>query len=137
MLLLGSTVAFAAIAVAALGVTNTIMASIRTRRWQLGVLRSVGFTRGQMLRLILAEAILLGLVGCGLGVMGGLELSFDGRGLWKKVVGYAPPIDVPWDVVGIGVAIIVGVALIASLYPAARAAREEPLSLLQAGRAGV
>ena len=47
LLLLMSTVAFAAIAVAALGVTNTIMASIRTRRWQLGVLRSVGETPGQ------------------------------------------------------------------------------------------
>ncbi|HEV8292288.1 MAG TPA: FtsX-like permease family protein, partial [Tepidisphaeraceae bacterium] len=137
LLLLGSTVAFAAIGVAALGVTNTIMASIRTRRWQLGVLRSVGLARAQMMRLILAEAILLGLVGCGLGVMAGIELSFDGRGLWKKVVGYAPPIDVPWDVVGIGVLIILGVALLASIWPAARAANEEPLSLLQAGRAGV
>jgi putative ABC transport system permease protein len=137
LLLLMSTVAFAAIGVAALGVTNTIMASIRSRRWQLGVLRSVGLGRGQMMRLILAEAILLGLVGCALGVIGGIELSFDGRGLWKKVVGYTPPIEVPWDMVGIGVAIILGVALVASLWPAITAAREEPLSLLQAGRAGV
>ena len=136
LLLLMSTVASAAIGVAALGVTNTIMASIRTRRWQLGVLRSVGITRAQMLRLILSEAILLGLVGCALGVMAGLELSFDGRGLWKKMVGYTPPIDVPWQTVGMGVLIIVGVALVASIWPAARAAGEEPLSLLQAGRAG-
>src|SRR5205814_3121360 len=63
LLLLMSTVAFSAIGVAALGVTNTIMASIRTRRWQLGVLRSIGITRWQMLRLLLAEALLLGLVG--------------------------------------------------------------------------
>jgi putative ABC transport system permease protein len=136
LLMLMSTVAFAAIGVAALGVMNTIMASIRTRRWQLGVLRSVGITRWQMLRLILAEAILLGLVGCALGVILGLQLSLDGVGLWKRTVGYTPPLDVPWDMVLIGVAIIVAIALLASLWPAARAAREEPLSLLQAGRAG-
>jgi putative ABC transport system permease protein len=89
-----------------------------------------------MLRLILAEALLLGLVGCGLGVMAGLELSFDGVGLWKKLVGYTPPLDVPWDMVWLGVSIILGVAFLASLWPAVSAAREEPLSLLQAGRAG-
>ncbi|HEV8604278.1 MAG TPA: FtsX-like permease family protein [Tepidisphaeraceae bacterium] len=137
LLLLVSTVAFAAIGVAALGVVNTIMASIRTRRWQLGVLRSVGISRGQMLRLILAEAILLGLVGCVLGVMGGLELSFDGVGLWRRMVGYTPPIDVPWPMVWLGMGIIVGVTVVASLWPAITAAREEPLALLQAGRAGV
>jgi putative ABC transport system permease protein len=60
----------------------------------------------------------------------------DGLGLWRRVVGYTPPMDVPWDMVWLGVAIIVGIALLASLWPAARAAREEPLSLLQAGRAG-
>ena len=45
LLLLVSTVAFAAMAVASLGVTNTIMASIRSRRWQFGILRSIGVTR--------------------------------------------------------------------------------------------
>ena len=87
--------------------------------------------------LILAEGLLLGLVGCGLGVMAGIELSFDGRGVWKKMVGYTPPIDVPWDMVLRGVAIILGVALVASLWPAIRAALAKPLALLQAGRAGV
>src|SRR5258706_434012 len=135
LLLLMSTVAFAAIGVAALGVTNTIMASIRTRRWQLGVLRSIGITRWQMLRLILAEALLLGLVGCGLGVLAGLELSLDGRGIWKKMIGDTPPLDVPWDMVWLGVSIILGVAFLARLWPAASAAPEEPLLPLQTGRA--
>ena len=55
-------------AVAALGVTNTIMASIRSRRWELGVLRSIGVTRGQLLRMVLAESALLGIVGSALGL---------------------------------------------------------------------
>jgi putative ABC transport system permease protein len=52
------------------------------------------------------------------------------------VVGYMPPLDIPWDRILLGVAIIVGITLLSSLWPAAQAAREEPLSLLQAGRAG-
>ncbi len=69
--------------------------------------------------------------------MGGLELSFDGVGLWRRMVGYTPPIDVPWPMVWLGMAIIVAVTVVASLWPAITAAREEPLALLQAGRAGV
>jgi hypothetical protein len=132
---LATTVALAAIAVASLGVINTIMASVRTRRWQLGVLRSIGVTRGQMLRLILSEGLLLGLVGCALGVGTGLLMTFNANGMSGKMIGYAPPIVIPWDKVGGGALIIMGVAFLASLWPAADAAREQPLELLQAGRA--
>jgi putative ABC transport system permease protein len=133
---IGSLVAFAAIGVAALGVTNTLIASVRTRTWQLGILRSVGMTRWQLLRLILAEGLLLGLVGSALGILAGIELALDGLGLWRKVIGYTPPLDIPWEMVLQGVSIILGVALISSAYPALRAAFSKPLDLLQAGRAG-
>jgi putative ABC transport system permease protein len=135
LLLLLSTVALAAIGVASLGVTNTIIASIRTRRWQLGILRSIGLTRLQMLRLILAEVVLLGLVACAMGVAGGLFLSKDATGLSAKILGYRPPMDIPWPIIWLGVGIIMAVALLAGAWPAIRASREEPLALLSAGRA--
>lgn len=130
-----STVAVAAIAVASLGVMNTIMASIRSRRWQLGVLRSIGVTRGAMVRLLVAEALLLGSVACVLGVAAGLLMAVNARGLSMRLAGYGPPIVVPWDVVAFGVGLIMAVAAVSSLWPSARAAREEPLELLQSGRA--
>lgn len=135
LLALLSTVALAAIGVASLGVANTIIASVRTRRWQLGILRSIGVTRLQMLRLILAEVVLLSLVASALGVAGGLLMFADAHGLSMKVLGYNPPIDVPWDMVWIGVGIIIAVGLLAGAWPAIRASREEPLALLSAGRA--
>jgi putative ABC transport system permease protein len=134
-LLLISTVAFAAMAVASLGVTNTIMASIRTRRWQFGILRSIGVTRSQLLRLVIAEAILLGLVGCALGVPAGLQLAIDAQAVQVAVTGYAPALYIPWNFVALGVGIIIAVALVASLGPALLVARTQPLDLLQAGRA--
>src|SRR5207248_2360840 len=88
LLLLVSTVAVAAMAVASLGVTNTIMASVRSRRWQFGVLRSIGVTRGQLMRLVLAEATLLGIVGVTLGLTAGGLMSANARGLSRWLVGY-------------------------------------------------
>ena len=137
LLLLVSTVAFCAMAVASLGVTNTIMASIRSRRWQFGILRSVGVTRSQLLRLVLAEALLLGIVGCGLGLIAGIEMSIDAHQLSRITLGYAPPIVVPWGIVWIGTGIVLAIALIASVTPAVSVARTEPLELLQAGRAAM
>jgi putative ABC transport system permease protein len=131
-----SSVALAAIAVASLGVTNTVMASIRSRRWHLGVLRSVGLTRGELLRLIVAEALLLGLVAAVLGVTAGLLMSYNANGLSWRIMGYHPPIKIAWDKVLMGVSIIIGVSLAASLAPAIKSAKEEPLALLQTGRAG-
>jgi putative ABC transport system permease protein len=135
LLLLISTVAFAAMAVASLGVTNTIMASVRTRRWQFGILRSIGVTRGQLLRLVLAEAFLIGLVGCGLGLAAGFEMAFDANRLSAVVTGYFPRMFIPWPIIWLGVGIVMLISLLASLWPAITVARSEPLSLLQAGRA--
>lgn len=135
MLLLVSTVAFAAMAVAALGVTNTVMASIRTRRWQFGILRSIGVTRSQLLRLVLAEALLLGAIASVVGAVAGLEMSVNAEAMVVLVTGYKPPLVIPWNYVFIGAGIVLTVSLLASLWPAAWVARAHPLDLLQAGRA--
>ena len=135
LLLLVSSVAFAAMAVASLGVTNTIMASIRSRRWQFGILRSIGVTRSQLLRLVLAEAFLIGLIGVALGLAAGFLMSLDANQLSAVLTGYKPPIYVPWPIIWVGVGIVMGISMLASLWPAATVARREPLTLLQAGRA--
>jgi ABC-type antimicrobial peptide transport system permease subunit len=135
LLLLTSTVAFAALAVASLGVTNTVMASIRSRRWQFGVLRSIGVTRGQLLRLVLAEAILLGVVATALGLLVGSLMVTDARALQLLMTGYRPPIALPIWTLLIGISAVLLVALVASFWPARTVARTEPLKLLQAGRA--
>jgi putative ABC transport system permease protein len=134
ILMLVSSVAFAAMAVASLGVTNTIMASVRSRRWQFGVLRSIGVTRGTLLRLVLAEAALLGLVACALGLAAGALMSVDAHALAVLMTGYNPPLVTPWNVVGWGMLIVMAISLAASAAPAAAVALAEPLTLLQAGR---
>jgi putative ABC transport system permease protein len=135
LLLMIAAVPLAAMLVASFGVTNTIMAGIRSRRWQLGVLRSIGLTRSQLLRLILCEATLVGFVGCAMGLTAGALMSVDARELSRVVTGYYPPVVVPWEIIGVGTAMVMFITLLASVWPALAVARTEPLSLLQAGRA--
>jgi len=135
LLLLLTTVAFSAMAIASLGVTNTIMASVRSRQWQFGILRSIGVTRGQLMRLVMGEALLLGIVGCLLGLAMGLLMSVNAMGLSRYILGYVTPLTPPWPMIGLGVAIILAVALLAGIWPSASAARSQPLTLLQSGRA--
>jgi putative ABC transport system permease protein len=118
-----------------MGVTNTIMASIRSRRWQLGVLRSVGLCAGQLLRLVLAEAFLLGAVGLVLGLGCGTVLAIDARTLGADMLGYLPPVIIPWGYIAIGCGSVMIVAVAAALWPAIHVSRAQPLTLLQAGRA--
>src|SRR5436305_5188675 len=115
MLSMLSIVAYASIAVGALGVTNTIMASVRSRRWQFGILRSIGVTRSQLMRLVLGEAILLGLVGCALGLAAGFLMSVDANGLSGYILGYVVPMAPPWKIISIGTMIVLGTAVLASL----------------------
>jgi putative ABC transport system permease protein len=135
LLLLLSTVAFSAMAVASLGVTNTVMASVRSRQWQFGILRSIGVTRGQLMRLVMGEAVLLGVVGCLLGLAMGFLMSVNALGISKSVIGYVTPLTPPWSMIGLGVGIILVVSLLAGIWPSASAARSQPLTLLQSGRA--
>jgi putative ABC transport system permease protein len=134
LLLLISVVPFAAMAVASFGVANTIMASIRSRRWQLGVLRSIGLTQSQLLRLVLAEALLVGIVGCALGIAAGSVLAIDAREMLRVVLGVYPPVAVPWGILWIGTLVVMIIALLAALWPAITTARTAALTLLQAGR---
>lgn len=137
LLMLAGTVAWAAMAVASLGVVNTIVASVRSRTWQFGILRSVGVTRGMLARLILAESALLGLIGALLGLGCGLLMAINARQMVNLLIGYHPPLVVPWTVLLAAFGIVVAVSVAAGAAPAVAAARRAPLELLEAGRAAM
>jgi putative ABC transport system permease protein len=137
VLLLASTVAWSAMAVSALGVTNAIVASVRSRTWQLGILRAIGLSRGTMGRLLLVEGVALGVMGCMIGLAAGLLLSFNVRKFSAAMIGFDPPIVVPWGVVVIGCLGVLLLSLIATLGPALHSARKPVLNLLSAGRSGI
>jgi putative ABC transport system permease protein len=65
-----------AIIVAIFSVINTLLASILDRTREIGVLRAIGATQGQMRRIIVAEAALMGLIGGSLGLIAGTLMSY-------------------------------------------------------------
>lgn len=129
-----SSIAMLATLVASLGVVNTIMAGIRSRQWQLGILRSIGLTRGQLLRLIVAEAVMLGLLAGLMGVAGGVICSFNAHQVAAMLVGIDAPTVWPVGMMMAGVGVTILIAVVAGLYPAVQVARTEVLTLLKASR---
>jgi putative ABC transport system permease protein len=123
--------------ITSLAVVNTVVASVRSRRWDLGILRAIGTTRGALVRLILAESILIGCVVCVLGVGFGLMAGWCGAGMSRYLSpfgGMSTPLVVPWSQLAFGAGASLLLCLIAALWPAVTTGREEPLSLLQGGR---
>lgn len=124
--------------VTSIGVINAVMASIRARRWEMGVMRAMGITRFALFRLIIAEAVLIGLVACLLSLAFGVMAGWCGTGLSRYVSffgGMATPLIIPWTKLSLGFAITLALCLAAALWPALTTGRSEPLKLLQAGRA--
>jgi ABC-type antimicrobial peptide transport system permease subunit len=87
------------------------------------------------MRLVMGEALLLGIVGCLLGLAMGFLMSVNGLGITKSVIGFVTPMTPPWPMIALGVGIILVVSLLAGVWPSAGAARSQPLELLQSGRA--
>lgn len=126
--------------VTSLGVINTVMASVRARRWEFGILRSQGVTRSGLFRMILTEGILIGLITCLLSLGFGIFSGWCGTGISQYVSffgGLAPPLVIPWAPLSIGLGIAMGLCLAAAMWPAFSTGRTEPLRLLQEGRAAM
>ncbi|WP_254508382.1 ABC transporter permease [Anatilimnocola floriformis] len=126
--------------VTSLGVINTVLASIRARKWDMGIMRSVGVTRFQLFRLILAEALLIGIVACLLSLAFGAMAGYCGVGVTRYVNvrgGQVTTLIIPWIPILYGFAITLSLCLIASIWPAIRTAFKEPLTLLQQGRTAI
>lgn len=132
-----SLVPLLAMAIAALGVVNVMLASVRARRWEMGVLRSVGFTGGELARAVLAEGALVGVVAFLLSLLFGVLAGWCGCEFSQYVSffgGLHPPLVVPWGAITIGLGITVTLATLAAVVPALRVGRTRPLKLLQEGR---
>ena len=98
---------------------NTISQSVRERIGELGVLKAIGFTNGQMLALVLLESCLLSLLGGALGL--GLAELIVARG--DPTHGMLPLFFFPTRdlVIGLGISLVLG--LITGVFPALQAMR--------------
>ena len=120
-----------AAAVASVGVANAMQAGVYSRRRELGVLHAVGMTRGQLARLILGEALVVGLAGAVLGVAAGLYGVRMGAVVHELRTGVPLAFVVPFGALAVTVAVAVGATIIASIAAAARAGRANVIDLMK------
>lgn len=112
--------ALVAVLIAALGIVNTLTMGVVERIREIGILRAIGMSRTQVMRMVVVEAALLGVVGCVLGVATGLAV---GAGLFD-LGGRAASLDaLPWPAIAAATALGLGLPALASLYPSLVAAR--------------
>jgi putative ABC transport system permease protein len=111
--------------VGAVGVGNIMLISVLERRSEIGLRRALGATKGQIRSQFLAEAILLAVLGGGVGVSAGALATavYATTKHWATVI---PALA--WGG-GLGAALAIGA--IAGLLPALRAARMSPTEALR------
>ena len=110
--------------VAALGVVTALLISVLQRRRELGLLRAVGATQPQVMKSVLAEAMLMGLLGTVLGFALGLPLEWYLLDVvLREESGFIFEMRIPWaEAAGIGLISIL-TATVAGLIPALHAVR--------------
>jgi putative ABC transport system permease protein len=125
-----------ALAVASLGIINTLVMAILERRREIGILKALGAADRDIRRLFFAEAGVMGLVGGILGValgwLIGSALTFGTNVYLRRQE--LPPIDlssIPWWMVAGAIGFSVAVSLAAGIYPASRAAKLNPVEALR------
>jgi putative ABC transport system permease protein len=125
-----------ALAVASIGIVNTLVMAILERRREIGIMKAIGASDGDVQKLFFAEAGVMGLfggvVGVALGWAIGQVINF-GMNIYLKRQHFGPEHiwSVPWWLVGGAISIAVIVSLVSGLYPAARAARLDPVQALR------
>ena len=112
--------AIVAVVVAALGIVNTLTMGVVERVRELGVLRAIGMSRRQAMRMIVVEATILGIVGVVLGSLAGIGA---GAVLLQLGGGLGAPGGIPWQPIGIAAVLGLVLPAFAAVYPARMAAR--------------
>jgi len=122
-----SAVGLIALVVAALGISNAMLAAVRERRREIGVLKAIGARDRDVYRVFLVEAATLGFLGGVFGtILGWCIAAMVGRVVngylaAQRLVGVQ--LTLPWLVVVGGILGSTTLALVAGTLPAVRAAR--------------
>ena len=121
---------FALITPALVAMVNTLAINVMERTREFGMLRAVGSTRKQVSRMVLAESLLLALLGTSLGILVGIVMGY-----WMvagmNVAGFVVQYDFPAEGIVITLAVGLLFGILAADAPARRASRMEIVNALR------
>jgi putative ABC transport system permease protein len=115
-------IALVSLVVGGIGIANVMLVSVTERIREIGIRRAVGAKKIHILVQFLIEAVILGLLGGILGIVGGMTLNHFsiGEGLL-----------LPWKWIGYSFIVCAGIGIVAGLYPALRAANKDVIEALR------
>ena len=128
---------FAVIALlaAGFGIVNTLLMSVQERTREIGLMKAMGMASGKVFALFSVEAVVIGLLGSGLGTVIGMGVGTVisdalAAGMFADIPGLTLIAFDPVTILAT-TALVVGLALVAGAVPAARAARANPVESLR------
>jgi len=132
------------VAVAAFNIVSTLVMVVTDKQADIAILRTLGCTPASILAIFVVQGTAIGVLGTGLGVCGGVVLASNVEtvvGFIERMAGFkflAPdvyyisdlPSEIQWSDVGLIAIISFSLSVMATLYPAWRAARTRPAEAL-------
>jgi putative ABC transport system permease protein len=122
-------VSIIAMLIGVISMLNTMIMSVMERTQEIGILRAVGWPRSRIVRMVLGEAIFLGLAAATIGTLGAVAMTYV-LTLFPKVNGFIESGIAP-TVISKGFGLTVLIGLLGAAYPAIRAARLLPTEAIR------
>ena len=119
-----------ALLVGGIGIMNIMLVSVTERTREIGIRKSLGARRGDILLQFLIEAVSLSGLGGLIGVLGGILLANATRmviGRWTDL----PPVHTPVLAIGGAFMFCALIGIIFGIYPAAKASKLDPIEALR------
>ena len=110
---------------AAIGLMNIMLVSVTERTREVGICKALGATRKNILWQFLSEAIVISLIGGIIGILLGIVLG----NVVARLIGGS--FLMPWDWIIMAIVVCTIVGLASGIYPAAQAARLDPIEALR------
>ena len=111
--------------VGGIGIMNIMLVSVTERTREIGIRMAIGASRAAVRLQFLLEALMLSLIGCGIGVAAGTGLSM----LAGRATGFETPVTL--FAIGIAFAVSASIGIFFGWWPATRAARLSPIEALR------
>lgn len=126
-----SAIAGISLLVAAISIFNIMMMSVMERIREIGVLRSIGTQKSEILRMFLYEAGIIGLIGSGIGLLLSLIIGYVFISIMVGNTNYFFTYD---SLISLPYAMVIGllICILSGIYPAWRGANMDPIEALRA-----
>ena len=115
-------IALVSLLVGGIGIANIMLVSVTERIREIGIRRAIGAKKIYIIVQFLTEAVLLGILGGLLGIVGGS--IFNNYNIGEELI-------LPWIWIGYSFMICAGIGVVAGLYPAIRAANADVIDALR------